>query len=172
MLRRIFSIAFLSLLLVSGSGISYLLSMHAARKNARRFESDILSEANSFETITLSRDEFNSLPKEKISSTIFEITYQNRRFDIYKTELKENSIVLFARHDKQEEQILKNLAAGNNNKNINKQPAPFYAFHFFLPEKINFNSPTTENIFNSISWNINFMNYSSVVTPPPDNVFA
>jgi hypothetical protein len=146
--------------------------MRVARTNARRFESDILSDENSCESITLSIDEFNSLPKEKISSTIFEITYQNRRFDIYKTELKENSVVLFARHDKQEEQILKNLATGKNSRNLNKQPAPFYAFHFFLPEKLNFNSSSSINIFNSISWNMNFMNYSSVVSPPPDNVFA
>lgn len=143
-----------------------------ARTNARKFESEISSDGNTMETFSMPVEEYNALSKEKISSTIFEITYQNRRFDIYKTELKENSIVLFARHDKQEEQILKNLAAGKNSKNLNKQPAPFYAFHFFLPEKINFISPTTGNIFNSISWNMDFMNYSSVVSPPPDNVFA
>lgn len=146
--------------------------MHMARTNARKFKSEISSDGNTMETISMPVEEYNALSKEKISKTIFEITYQNRRFDIYKTELKENSVILYARHDKQEDLTLKNLAASNNAKNLHKQAAPFYAFHFFLPEKLIFNSTIPINIHETISLNVNFPNYCSITSPPPDNEFA
>lgn len=172
MLRRFFSIAFLSLLLISGSGIGYLFSMHLARTNARRFESEISNDANAFERIVLSVDQFNSLPKENISSSIFEISYQNRRFDIYKTEFTANTVVLFARHDKQEEQIFKNIADANNTNNLNKESVPFYGFHFFLHDEEIFKSPVALYKHELFSLNLIFTNYSSIPSPPPDHVFA
>ncbi len=172
MQRRIISIAFLVLLIVSGSGISYLFSMQLARTNARKFESEILQEANTLESISMSIDAFHALPKEKISSSIFEITYQNKRFDIYKTETKGNTVYLFAKQDKHEEFILKNFAAAHSSKKSDQRTIPFYAFHFFITEKINFNSEQNKNIYPAITCIADHLNFSFVPSPPPDIEFA
>lgn len=170
--RRIFSGFFLLLLLVSGSGIGYLFSIHLARSNARRFACEIHTGSYTVENISMTAEEFNSLEKEKISSTIFEITYKGRRFDIYKTEKKDNTIILSARHDKQEEAAMKNMASSHGNKKLNQQTPPFYSFHYFIPENLYYNSNSTEIHYTVLSGSNNFMNHCRITSPPPDTEFV
>lgn len=173
MFKRIYSIIILCLFLLSGSGINYLVSVYYARSHARRYNMENLKKDNEIEKIQINIDDFNYLQKKTISSTVFEIRWNNKQYDIFKTELiSSKTIVLYAKHDKQEEAADKDLISAHSFDIHVKKMLVFFQLNLLQP------ATTTLfvlqiRIFNYLNIpTMDFKNFRLLISPPPWNAFA
>jgi len=169
---RIFSISFLLVLFFSGSGLSYLFSTHMARVHARRNEYQLSDRTG--ECITLNAVAYKKLPKEKISDDIYEIFYENSKYDVYLTTVNtDGSVNLFARRDEREN-IARALYSEDHlpPRRSSHHNAPFYSFHFFHQYNPAFLTPSSF-LMSDISFSVRTIsNYHPAISPPPENDFA
>lgn len=174
MLRKWFSIFVFLLLLISGSGLSYLCSTYFVRVQARRSEDTISSDVSVGNFITLHVTEFNKLPKRRISKTITEIVYHGDHYDIYGSKINSDSTITL--------HTIKDIAENNiqhiyQDRNLNSRSgirfAPFYVFHFNVEKELEL---TVSDSFCKILYltdsKIPTSNYIFPFSPPPEKLSA
>lgn len=174
MLRKWFSIFTILLLLVSGSGLSYLCSTYFVRVQARRSEDTISSDVSVGNFITLNVTEFNKLPKRRVSKTITEIVYQGDHYDIYSSILNsDNTITLHVIKDIAEKNIMHLYQDRNLNSRTGARFAPFYAFHFNVEKELELH---ITHSFSKLVYLNNSQfpttNYIFPFSPPPEKLSA
>ncbi len=174
MAKKWFSIFVFLLLVISGSGVSYLCSSYFVRVQARRSEDTISSDVSVGNFITLHVTEFNKLPKRSISKTITEIVYQGDHYDIYSSKINSDStITLHTIKDIAENNIQRIYKDRNLNSRSGIRFAPFYAFHFNVEKQLDLSISEsfckilylTENQFPA-------SNYILPFSPPPEKLSA
>lgn len=162
-------------MLIMGTGIYYSFAMFIVKNKAVQQSREQAIESQNFEVLTLSKDIFASLSKEKLAENVFELRYNGIEYDVYHVaENKDGTIALSAIADVREMQLEKNFGSLNERSTDKKtENIPLYIFYYFqTSQNFSCNKIEIKNVFISNSSRISNQNTLPVLSPPPEKIFC